>query len=355
MQLSFFLGANSKKGFFSFYDELIDLKNADAVYILKGGPGSGKSSLMRKVLESAEKSGLDTQKIYCSSDPDSLDAVVIPSLRKAIVDGTSPHVVEPSYPLAVERYINLGVFADYDKIAEKRTDIISVKDKYSTYFPRAYRFTSAAAKVENELFDLIIGGVSLERIRKKAQGVISREIRGKSGSGKNTSHRFISAVSPKGYINLLKDYSGILDKVFLIEDSFGLSHFFLAPILDALEDSGFPCFVCMSALHPEKIEHLIIPELNLAFFTSPKGDSDAVAYTKKIRLDSMISGEFIKCNKQKLAFLRKLSASMVGEACAILSEAKAVHDDLESIYNPYIDFDSLYKFADSLTVEIIGK
>ena len=48
-RIEFFLGANSPSGFYSLYDHLLPPETASAIYILKGGPGCGKSTLMRKV------------------------------------------------------------------------------------------------------------------------------------------------------------------------------------------------------------------------------------------------------------------------------------------------------------------
>ena len=67
-QVRYFLGANSPGGFYSLYDQLIDPAEADAVFILKGGPGCGKSTLMKR-----------------------LDAILLPEKKTAIVDGTAPH------------------------------------------------------------------------------------------------------------------------------------------------------------------------------------------------------------------------------------------------------------------------
>ena len=91
--IQYFLGANSPTGFYSLYDCLLPLEKARAIYILKGGPGCGKSTLLRKIGAWAEESGLKTEYILCSGDPDSLDAVILPALGVAIVDGTAPHVV----------------------------------------------------------------------------------------------------------------------------------------------------------------------------------------------------------------------------------------------------------------------
>lgn len=90
-KVSFFLGANTPSGFYSLYDQLIDPDEARRVYLLKGGPGCGKSSLMRRVAQAMEEKGASVEYIACSGDPDSLDAVVFPALNTAIVDGTAPH------------------------------------------------------------------------------------------------------------------------------------------------------------------------------------------------------------------------------------------------------------------------
>ena len=47
--ISFFLGANSAGGFVSLYDTWIDQKNTQAFYVIKGGAGCGKSTLMKTV------------------------------------------------------------------------------------------------------------------------------------------------------------------------------------------------------------------------------------------------------------------------------------------------------------------
>ena len=79
-KVCFYLGANSPTGFYSLYDQLLEPEQAETIYILKGGPGCGKSSLMRRVAQAMEEKGASVEYIACSGDPDSLDAVVIPAL-----------------------------------------------------------------------------------------------------------------------------------------------------------------------------------------------------------------------------------------------------------------------------------
>ena len=90
-KIQYFLGANAPSGFYSLYSELLPPETARRIYILKGGPGCGKSTLMRQVGARMEEEGLTPEYILCSGDPDSLDALILPTLGAAIVDGTAPH------------------------------------------------------------------------------------------------------------------------------------------------------------------------------------------------------------------------------------------------------------------------
>jgi ABC-type lipoprotein export system ATPase subunit len=86
-----FPGGNTSQGFYSFFDSV--LHNMDRIFIIKGGPGTGKSTLIRLVGMAMVDRGHDIEYLHCASDNDSLDGVVMTDLKVAIVDGTAPHGV----------------------------------------------------------------------------------------------------------------------------------------------------------------------------------------------------------------------------------------------------------------------
>ena len=74
----FFGAANSGGGFYSVFKNI--LKPFDKRILIKGGPGTGKSTLMKNVFGLAKSRGLSPEMMLCSSDPDSLDGVLIDKL-----------------------------------------------------------------------------------------------------------------------------------------------------------------------------------------------------------------------------------------------------------------------------------
>lgn len=86
----FFLGANSGHGFQNLFHEFCAPENYRDLLVLKGGPGVGKSTMMRRIGQAMEDCGEQVEYLYCSGDPKSLDGVHIPRIRVAVVDGTAP-------------------------------------------------------------------------------------------------------------------------------------------------------------------------------------------------------------------------------------------------------------------------
>ena len=118
----FFLGANSCKGFESHFSDCYDARDGWCAYIIKGGPGTGKSSFMRHFASHAIQKGEEVILCPCSSDPESLDGVILPRKKMVLLDGTAPHVVEPSFPGICEEIINLGEFWDAEKLKKHQED-----------------------------------------------------------------------------------------------------------------------------------------------------------------------------------------------------------------------------------------
>lgn len=352
-KVRFFLGANSPQGFYSLYDQLIPPEQANAVYILKGGAGCGKSSLMRRISQQVEDIGEQVEYIHCSGDPDSLDAVIFPTYKTAIVDGTAPHVFEPKYPGVVESYVNLGDCYDREGLQGVRKEIIGCMSGYKDCYRRAYRCLCAAAEITKDMRSTLTTESLEQKAIKRAKGILSREIRNEGHGSGQVIQRFLSAITHQGFLTYYTTADALCKRVYILEDNHGLSHSILTHLLTYATTTGYDVIACPSPLFPDQLAHLIIPELSLAFLsTSPASIYQKRPY-RRIRLDAMIDPELARRNKARLRFSRKVSNALIDEAVGSLSQAKTMHDELEALYNPYVDFERVYQTADDLAKKIL--
>ena len=58
---------------------------------IKGRPGTGKSTFLKKLSKSLIDNGFDVEEYYCSFDKESLEMVISRELSFAVFDSTSPH------------------------------------------------------------------------------------------------------------------------------------------------------------------------------------------------------------------------------------------------------------------------
>jgi hypothetical protein len=98
-----FFGGSTPEGPVDYVENITG--NTATRYFIKGRPGSGKSTMLKKILKSAQNRGMDTEVYHCGFDPDSLDMLLFPELRLCIFDSTSPHEYYPS--LESDRVIDM--------------------------------------------------------------------------------------------------------------------------------------------------------------------------------------------------------------------------------------------------------
>ncbi len=220
-QVRYFLGANSPHGFYSLYNQLIDPARAESIYILKGGAGCGKSSLMKRVAAQMEAAGLSVEYIYCSGDIDSLDAILIPEKKSAVIDGTAPHIVEPQYPGLVEHYVNLERCYHTKELAPLRREIMELISGYKSCYSRAYHCLNAVAEIEEDQRTIFAAPTLEEHIAKRAKGIISRELKGKGkwAAPGTVRQRFLSAITHDGVVCWFDTADTLCERVYELVDS----------------------------------------------------------------------------------------------------------------------------------------
>ena len=352
--IDFFLGATTPAGFKGYFEPLRHEPGMQ-MYLIKSGPGCGKSTLMKRLARAAEQRGELTQRIHCASDPDSLDGVIFLDQKRAIIDATAPHVVEPKYPGAVEQYVNLGDCYDRAGLRAIRGEILTCMDGYKEHYQRAYRCLDAAAEIQTDVRAMLATPALEEKLAARAHGILSRELKPKrSAPSGRVKQRFLDAVSHKGLITLFQTACAQCTRIYELSDSYGLAHLLLTHLLAGGVMGGYDVVACPDPMAPDRLSHLLVPEVGLAFLSASPACPFPGRPSRRLRLDAMVDRELLRRCRARLRFARKVSSALTGEAVESLAQAKAMHDGLEALYNPYVDFDRGQEMADRIAEELLA-
>ena len=320
MDTVFFLAANSGRGFYSLDDGFPERRGV-FLSIIKGGPGTGKSGFMRRISAAAKQSGLDTEEILCSGDPDSLDALYIPALGRAWMDGTAPHVREPRVFAADAGYEDLGRFCAAPLGKNDAALVREINRDYKAVYSQAYRLLSAAAQTADCAHETPLSCTGASTIS---------ELIGEAGEPGFIKRRFLRAVSCKGRVRLAGTLRELCPRAVMLSDE-GLEH-----AARTAEEHGLSAIVCPQPLRPDKLDAVLLPERSLAF-VSRAWERES---TESIEAES--ENEYAP-----------MLDELLDAACAQLAKAKGMHDELERVYRPYMDFAALTEYTERVISSLL--
>ena len=101
---------------------------------------------------------------------------------------------------------------------------------------------------------------------------------------------------------------------------------------------GLDIITCPCALHPErKIDHVLIPEKNIAFCTV-NSHIKIGSKGKKIHMGRFTNTQKMREFSARIRFNKKASEELFFDAAKTLAQAKNVHDQIEEHYIESMDF-----------------
>jgi hypothetical protein len=353
----YFAGGNTARGFYSLYDS--NLKGLDRLFILKGGPGTGKSSLMKRVGEYWNQEGYYVEYLHCSSDNDSIDGILIPALKVGIVDGTAPHVIEPHVPGVIEEYVNLGEGWDAALLRESKESIKELTAKVSQTFETAYSVFAEALAVHDEWEEIFINNMDFSKADELTNELIEK-LYGDVCLNKQSDvrDRFLGAATPIGAVDFIPNLTGELPHRYYIKGRPGSGKStMLKKLAKEAETRGLDVEIYHCGFDPHSIDMVIVRELGWAIFDStspheyfPERDGDT---TIDVYERAITPGTDEKYETQ----IKDISARYKGkmnEAISYLAKAKALRDELEAFYIKAMSFDVVDSKKSEIQEEIKG-
>mgnify|MGYP000865799898 CR=1 FL=1 len=352
----YFAGNNTSKGFFSYFNNIFNPEKLKRVFILKGGPGVGKSSFMKKFAKKLSSLGYSIEYIHCSSDENSLDGIIIPELKISVVDGTAPHTIDPKLPGISDEIINLGEFLSHKELLKHKIQVAQINKKKCQFYRSAYRYLESAGLILeeiNSIYDQFTDDKQfLVLINNTLKMIFDEKYNHLYDDFGACRKLFSEAYTANGHIKFTDSYCDDKKIIAVIGENTNYTAKMLDTIAKEAIARGFDIECFYSPLTPDKLQHIIIPGLNLMVMSTENHLS--CRYDEIINLHDILDLENLKAHISEIESNLHLFDILINNGIEKLYEAKNFHELLEVIYTNGMNFkgvdERFEKFFESLDI-----
>ena len=340
MQEKYFAASNSADGFINYFGDIF--ARADFIYIIKGGPGTGKSSFMSRQADAATERGERVEFYYCSSDPDSLDGILIHGKNRVtgIIDGTPPHASEPKYPGAYDEIINLGEFWNRDLLIKQKNEIVALSDRKSAEYKNAYSYLRSVGNLRAVNDSLVYSAVDIDKMRGAASRMLAHIPELECGAA-----TFIPAITDSVSMNgriRFNTFEQRAKRLYVVGDLYGVGHMFLDCVAKLLRAYSATVRISYDPICRDHVDGIFIEGHNAAFVLKDSAEDVLLAENEEeqsntdlistINVRRFINPEKLRESRSEIRYTAHLAQNALDGALHALSKAKIYHFLLEDIY-----------------------
>ncbi len=337
---TYFAAANGYDGFRSYFPEVFCSDDFSRIYVIKGGPGTGKSSFMKKIENHFFDKGLKTEAIFCSSDISSLDGVIVENGEKriAVLDGTAPHEFEAEYPGAVGEILNHADFWESKWLIGQGDKIAALSKSKRDAYKTAYKYMKVAgeaARLTDSAFKSYETSEAVSDITALC-GTL-----GERGSGK-IKKRLVSSFGKEGEKRLCGIEEEAKNKFSVVAPN-AISRVIFKEIYECLLKKESDLTLLYSPYSADRIEGIYLPASETLILQNGPGKA----------MISIEEGAILsELEREKQRAAKKLHEDALAEARRWFAVASNIHAELEQIYKMTMNFDMLSEFYDKKISEM---
>lgn len=348
-----FLGANSSRGYISFYKNAYNPSDGWCAYIIKGGFGSEKSLFFKRIAKGLIEKGHWVELIVSPYSPQSLDGIIIPGKKVAIIDGAPPHNVEPDLPGISGLIVNLTDCLDIGALHGKEAQILPLFKESQQLKERGLRYIEAAGTLAGDSYQIALGCTDTIKASRFAHNLAKRLIPRSKINKPREFKRFLSSITPLGLVFFRSTLDKLCDEIIVISDEHGAAaKIVMSVIRKHALDMGYEIYTCLCSLLPEqKIEHIIIPELSIAFCNTNR----YIQYEecdRRIHARRFTDTAMLRQKKQRLTFNRRAVKELLEGSAELFAEAKKYDDEIDKYYSKALDLDKITEISNRIIQQL---
>lgn len=255
---------------------------------------------------------------------------------------TSPHVVDPQNPGAVDEVLNMGAYWNEDGFKKYREDIIKTNRQIQDTFKRAYKFIHASKLIHDDWSNYNKNALDYSKLGSLEEDLKNKILSDCPISSVGTErHLFATAFTPNGIVTFVDNLCEDCEKVYVLNGGPGTGK---TPILKFMISEAIKRGLFVEIYHdpliPERIEHIIIPELKTAILTSNELNNKKFNGIQ-VYLENLVNYSLV--DKNELLNDKDTFYNLLNKALSIISSAKKLHDDLEVYYVGNMLFENMDK------------
>ena len=346
MQRSYFLGGSGPNGFrTAFWQE----QQGFYGYYLKGGPGTGKSTLMKKL--AAAFAGEEISVYHCASDPHSLDAVVFEERGVFVADATAPHESSTPLPHITGELVDLAAGLSGAALRESAGEITALYAQNQSLHTQARKGFAGIGAMEDLIAGIGAAALDEEKLTGFGKRFAKRLLPKKTGTPGAVLHRQCAAVTPLGELTLIPEQ---YDRILLLDPYAAASASLLRQLAEAAAHAGLRAELTVSLTRQRAAEtHLVLPALQTMISAADRIPEDAASPLSIIRMQRFYDPAVLRTQRELRRFCSKTADSARSQTVALLAEALRVHDALERFYIAALDTAFLNRQAAGMIAGIL--
>lgn len=341
-----FASSHTTRGYYTFIPDLI--KDLERVYILKGAPGSGRSTFIRLVGEILSEQGLEVEFWISALDSITPDGVYIPQLNLAVVNGSLPASIDPRYPGVKEHLINLGEYWDQAAIEAQRQQIVELVDNIELSQQKAYDLLKELGRLKAEQRRINSRHINIEKIGQLVKQLGSEIVENRSGE----KHYFAGVLTIDGWVDYVHELSHNCQKRYIFKGPPGSGKsMIIAELGRMVKDSGYFLEYYHCGLEIENLVMVIIRNLQIALIEASSADIPLKPWDVVVDLSLYMEGHDDEYSQENAINGRDLE-NLLLKARQQLEKSSYNQQELKKIYAGSMDFTGLDKIRQDLIESI---